>query len=145
MKASSNAVKFIKESEGLRLEAYKDPGDGTLTIGWGHTSGVKEGDRITQAQAERFLQEDIRIVEDELKRQGLALNQNQIDALVSLIFNIGIPQFRTSTILKRIKANPCDPDIRHQFSRWKYAGGKILPGLIRRRKEEADLYFKPTI
>lgn len=144
MKTSQNGKEIIKQNEDLRLEAYLDPAR-IPTIGWGHTAGVKMGDKITMSQAERFLTEDLAIAESEIRRQKLAVNQNQFDALASLIFNIGVGQFRTSTLLKKVKANPCDPDIRNQFNRWIYSNGKVLPGLVKRRKQEADLYFKPTL
>jgi lysozyme len=75
---------------------------------------------------------------------NLKLNQNQFDAVSSLVYNIGIGAFENSTLLKKIRYNPNDPDIRTQFGRWIYNDGKILDDLVKRRKEEADLYFKPA-
>lgn len=92
-------------------------------------------------QAERLLIGDLAVAEREVNRYGFDLTQNQFDALVSFVFNVGAGNFRSSTLLKRLKANPNDPDIANQFKRWVYGGGKVLPGLVRRRDEETKLYF----
>ena len=140
MKTSQNGVNFIKRHEGLRLKAYQDVA-GVWTIGYGSTGGVREGDTINEAQAKTLLSEDLQTAEREVNRHKLNINQNQFDALVSFTFNIGTGAFRRSTLLKRVKANPNDPDIANQFKRWVYGGGKVIPGLVRRRNEEAKLYF----
>ena len=140
MRTSRKGIELIKEHEGLRLAAYLCP-SGVPTIGYGHTYNVKMGDRITAEQAERFLIGDLIVAETEVNRYGFDLTQNQFDALVSFVYNIGAGNFRSSTLLKRLKANPNDPDIEYQFKRWVYGGGKVLPGLVRRRNEESKLYF----
>ena len=140
MTTSKNGIEFIKRHEGLRLKAYQDAA-GVWTIGYGSTGGVRPGDVINEAQAEALLREDIRTAEREVNRHKLNINQNQFDALVSFTFNVGSGNFRSSTLLKRIKENPNHPDIKKQFGRWIYAGGKRLPGLVKRRAEEAKLYF----
>ena len=140
MRTSRKGIEFIKAHEGLRLDAYLCPA-GVPTIGYGHTHGVKMGDRITEEQAEMLLIDDLIVVEREVNRYGLHLNQNQFDALVSFVYNVGARNFRSSTLLKRLKANPNDPDIANQFKRWVYCDGKVLPGLVRRRNDEAKLYF----
>ena len=86
MKTSPKGIALIKEFEGLRLKAYKCPG-GVWTIGYGHTAGVKSGMVITEAQAEEYLKADLIVFERYLNGLGLALNQNQFDALVSFIYN----------------------------------------------------------
>ena len=141
MKTSQNGIEFIKRHEGLRLKAYQCPA-GVWTIGYGSTVGVRPGDVINEAQAEALLREDIRIAEREVNRHKLNINQNKFDALVSFTFNVGYWNFRNSTLLKRIKENPNHPDIENQFGRWIYAKGRVLPGLVKRREEEAKLYFK---
>ncbi len=143
METSKKGYEFIKSHEGLRLKAYRCPG-GVWTIGYGHTSGVKEGDVITNEQAEELLREDIKKIENKLNALSLNLTQNQFDALVSFIFNVGWSNFKSSTLLKKIKVNPNDPSIRGEFSRWVFANGKKLNGLIKRRKDEAGLYFDET-
>ena len=140
MRTSRKGIEFIKAHEGLRLEAYLCP-SGVPTIGYGHTYNVKMGDRITEEQAEMLLIGDLIVAETEVNRYGLDLTQNQFDALVSFVFNVGVGNFRRSTLLKRLKANPNDPDIANQFKRWVYGNGKVLPGLVRRRNDEAKLYF----
>ena len=140
MRISRTGIELIKAHEGLRLAAYICP-SGVPTIGYGHTYNVKMGDRITEEQAEKFLIDDLAVAEREVNRYGLNLTQNQFDALVSFVFNVGVGNFRSSTLLKRLKANPNDPDIANQFKRWVYCDGKVLPGLVRRRNDEAKLYF----
>ena len=140
MRTSRKGIEFIKAHEGLRLDAYLCPA-GVPTIGYGHTHGVKMGDRITEEQAEMLLIDDLIVVEREVNRYGLNINQNQFDALVSFVYNVGARNFRSSTLLKRLKANPNDPDIANQFKRWVYCDGKVLPGLVRKRNDEAKLYF----
>lgn len=140
MKTSKAGIELIKRHEGLRLAAYLCPA-GIPTIGYGHTKGVKLGQVISEEEAEQFLREDLKTSEQEIDRQNLQLNQNQFDALVSFVFNVGAGNFRSSTLLKRVRLNPNDPDIDRQFKRWVYANGRILPGLIKRRNDETKLYF----
>jgi len=102
---------------------------------------VKSTDVIDKAQAEYFLRQDVEFAEKEVNKHNLNINQNQFDALVSFVFNLGVGNFARSTLLRKIKSNPDDPTIRKEFERWVYAGGKVLNGLVRRRKEEANLYF----
>ena len=139
MKTSDKGINLIKKYEGFRAKAYKCPAD-KWTIGYGHTLNVKPTDVITKEQAEHFLGQDIEFAEKEVNRHNLDINQNQFDALVSFVFNLGVGNFARSTLLKKIKSNPGDETIRKEFERWVYGGGKILPGLVRRRKEEADWY-----
>lgn len=141
MKTSINGIELIKRHEGLKLKAYLCPA-GVWTIGYGHTYNVKKGDVIDEKQAERFLVSDLIVAETEISRLGLDLNQNQFDALVSFVFNVGGGNFRSSTLLKKLGNNPDDPDIERQFKRWVYAGNEVLPGLVRRRNDEAELYFR---
>lgn len=144
MKATNNALEIIKKNEGLRLTAYLDV-VGVPTIGWGSTRGVKMGMTITEAQAEELLRKDVQVAENDVNSHNIALNQNQFDALVSFTFNLGGGNLRKSTLLRKIKANPCDPTIKEEFDRWVYAGGKVMNGLIKRRKEESELYFRKEI
>ena len=127
---------------------YRDP-VGKWTIGYGTITypngrSVRSGDRISQAQAEQYLESEVdekaRSVEAAIGH-GVWLTQSQFDALVSFTYNLGIGNFRKSTLLSKVKRNPNDPGIRNEFNRWVYAGGRVLPGLVRRRAAEADLYF----
>ena len=140
MKTSPKGIALIKEFEGLRLKAYKCPG-GVWTIGYGHTAGVKPGMVITEAQAEEYLKADLIAFERYLNGLGLALNQNQFDALVSFIYNVGTGNFSSSTLLRKVRANPQDNSIMDEFLRWVYSKGRVLPGLQRRRLAEMKLYF----
>ena len=151
MKASKSAYVLIHTFEGCRLHAYKCPA-GVWTIGWGHTAGVNEGMTITREEANELLKKDVAILEDHLNYalglddagrmpNGLPISQHQFDALLSFTYNVGTGNLARSTLLRKVKSNPKDPSIRGEFSRWVYGGGKRLPGLVRRRKMEADLYF----
>lgn len=143
MNTSENGLALIKRYEGLRLEAYRCPA-GVLTIGYGHTKGVKTGDKITQAKADELLREDVGEVEKVLNQQiiltGVKLRQGQFDALVSFAYNLGIGNLLRSTLWRIIRQNPEDNDIPAQFRRWVNAGGKKLPGLVARREAEIKLY-----
>ena len=140
MKTSPKGIALIKEFEGLRLKAYLCPG-GVWTIGYGHTAGVKPGMTITEEQAEQFLKEDLIVFEKAVNNQNLSINQNQFDALVSLIYNIGIGNFQKSTLLRKARINANDNSIMDEFLRWVYSKGRVLPGLQRRRLSEMKLYF----
>ena len=140
MTTSDLGIELIKKHEGFRSKAYRCSAN-VLTIGFGHTLNVKSTDVITLDEAEYFLRQDVEFAEKEVNKHNLNINQNQFDALVSFVFNLGVGNFARSTLLKKIKSNPNDPAIRKEFGRWIYAGGKALNGLVRRRREEADLYF----
>lgn len=139
-KISPAGLELIKQFESLRLEAYKCPA-GMWTIGYGHTSGVRPGDTIDLPKALQLLTADLRTAELAVARECPFVSQHQFDALVSFTFNLGVGNFLKSTLLKCVKANPANPNIRYEFSRWNRAGGVILAGLIRRRRMEAELYF----
>ena len=140
MNTSPKGIALIKEFEGLRLKAYKCPG-GVWTIGYGHTAGVKPGIVISEAQAEEYLKADLIAFERYLNGLGLALNQNQFDALVSYIYNVGTGNFSNSTLLRKVRANPQENSIMDEFLRWVYSKGRVLPGLQRSRLDEMKLYF----
>lgn len=141
MKISKNGLELIRRHEGCRLEAYKCPA-GVWTIGYGHTGAdVAGGMVITRQQADELLLRDIRWAEDAVNQEGLNINQNQFDALVSFVYNVGSGNFRSSTLLKMIKINPLSVNIRTELGKWCKAKGSTLPGLALRRKQEADLYF----
>lgn len=140
MNTSPKGIALIKEFEGLRLKAYKCPG-GVWTIGYGHTAGVKPGIVISEAQAEEYLKVDLIAFERYLNGLRLALNQNQFDVLISFIYNVGTGNFSSSTLLRKVRANPQDNSIMDEFLRWVYSKGRVLPGLQRRRLAEMKLYF----
>lgn len=132
---------MITESfEGCVLHAYRDVA-GVLSIGYGHTgSDVQEGQVITQAQAEILLKADIAssvVVVNHMVQ--VPLNQNQFDALVDFVFNVGQGNFYNSTLLRKLNAGDY-AGAAEQFSAWVYAGGEVQPGLVRRRDAEAGLF-----
>ena len=140
MNTSQKGLDLIKKYEGCRLYAYRCPA-GVLTIGYGHTNGVKAGQAITQAQAEQFLREDISPIEKLLNGMGINFKQQQFDSLVSWTFNLGAANFKSSTMYKKIIARASDFDITDQMVKWHNAGGKPLLGLKKRRCEEANLFL----
>ena len=127
--------------EGLRLTAYRDAA-GVLTIGYGHTRGVREGDRISPYWAQELLQMDIAEAEKAVKELQVARTEGQLDALVSLAFNIGVERLKGSTLLKVIREGGSKTAITREFKRWVYAGGKRLRGLELRREWEAKRFFE---
>lgn len=141
MKATAKAVELIKACESCSLKAYKCPA-GVWTIGWGNTSHAKAGMTCTQAQAYAWLNEDVAKTEDIVTDalDGAPVTQNQFDALVSLVFNIGGGNFRKSTLLKKLKAGDIN-GAATEFGRWVYAGKKIMPGLVMRRATEKKLFL----
>ena len=144
MEVSDVLIEKLKEFEGLRLEAYRCPA-GVLTIGYGHTgSDVREGDRISQYWAEELLRQDVEEVTRQVLRLGVARTQGQLDALVSFAFNLGIGRLRTSKLLRLIRRQAGYRDIKAEFKRWVYAGGKRQKGLERRRAWEAERFFGLT-
>lgn len=146
MDLSTKIKAKIKAWEGCRLTAYRCPA-GVWTIGYGHTSGVTPGMKITQQEADALFEKDIKQFSDQAMRTlgTVKLNNNQFDALVSLAYNIGIGRLSKSELLRKVKADPDDPSIRAEFARYVYATSngvrRQLPGLVRRRTEEANHYF----
>ena len=140
MTTSEKGRQLIKQFEGLRLTAYRCPA-GVATIGWGHTEGVKMGQRITEQQAEQLLTEDLQPVERLLNTMNVNLRQGQFDALSSWIFNLGRGTFVSSTLCKRIQAGAGDEEVADQIVRWVNASGKPLVGLMRRRVAEANMFL----
>lgn len=139
-KIGQAGLKLIMEFEGCRLAAYQCSA-GVWTIGYGHTAGVHRGMKITQAQAEAYLKQDVAKFEKYVSNASYVpftdkLNQNQFDALVSFAFNLGqgnVKKLCTGRVMNQI------PSAMQQYCK---AAGKTLPGLQRRRKAEAALYNK---
>ena len=141
MKTSQKGIDLIKSFEGFSPTAYLCPA-GVWTIGYGHTAGVSEGDSVDEDTAEDFLREDLADAEGAVgKYVKVPLKQWQFDALVSFAFNLGAGNLYSSMLLKKVNRNPDDPAIRQEFGKWVHAGGRVLPGLVERRKSEADMYF----
>ena len=144
MKASIDAYELIKQFEGLRLEAYLCPA-GIWTIGYGHTSGVSPNSFITIQEADEYLHRDVATIEMQLNKLNLSLRQCQWDAIVSFVFNVGIGNFKASTLLAKIRITPDDNSIMDEFLRWVYANGKVMRGLQKRRLTEMKLYFSDKL
>ena len=144
MKTSAAGINLIKEFEGVRLKAYRCPAD-VWTIGVGHTSAagppvVKAGMEITNAQAMKILANDLVKFEDGVDSAvKVPLKQNQFDALVSFAFNVGLGALAKSTLLRKLNAGQYDA-VPAELMKWTKAGGKELPGLVRRRRAEAALW-----
>lgn len=142
---SENGLSMIASFESFEPKAYYCPA-GVLTIGYGHTGTnaqgqeLQEGDTVTPEQAKRLLYEDVLWAEDAVNEQRLHLTQNQFDALVSFVFNVGATAFNHSTLLKKLKAGDYD-EAADEFLRWNKAGGKVLRGLTARREAERDLFL----
>ena len=141
MQISEKGKALIKKYEGLKLSAYKCPA-GVWTIGYGHTTGVFEGQKITQKKADEFFDNDIKKFEKiVLELCKVPLTQGQFDALVSLVYNIGKTAFSNSTLLKLLNQKNYSATAK-QFTRWVFANGEKLQGLVKRREEEKFLFEK---
>lgn len=139
MKTSQKGIDLIKEFEGCRLNAYQDS-VGVWTIGYGHTVDVKQGDSITQEEAEQLLKDDLLIYEDGVNNLvKVEINQDMFDALVSFAFNLGVGALGKSTLLKLLNRGKYSEASDH-FTKWVYAGGVVLKGLVRRREAEQRLF-----
>lgn len=139
MNASERGIELIKAHEGLRLEAYRDS-VGVLTIGYGHTHGVLEGQAITEQEADAMLREDLKAAENCVEHLVcVPLTQGEFDALCSFAFNLGCSALRNSTLLKKLNDSDYD-GAAAEFSRWNHAGGKVLDGLTKRRSAEAERF-----
>lgn len=139
MVLSENGFNFIKAHEGCRLQAYRDVG-GTLTIGWGHTSGVTEGMTITQKQADDIFKSDLQVYVDRVNIYAdvYNLNQNQFDALVSFCYNIGNIKGLTNngTLNKDL--------IPERMKAYCNCKGVVVQGLVNRRNDEVALWYAPV-
>lgn len=149
MPINKATINLIKSFEGLQLKAYPDPGSKgePYTIGWGTTvyngvQKVKLGDEINESQAEAYLLYDVNQFSKLVSRLlTKPLSDNQFGALTSFAYNVGIPNLKSSTLLKKVNNNPGDYSIKDEFLKWNKAAGKVLSGLTKRREAEANLYF----
>jgi lysozyme len=146
-KLGSKGLELIKSFEGLKLKPYlcsaKVP-----TIGYGNTfyenkaKVTLKDSAISEKRAVELLAWSLKGFEQYVDSYCVdIITQNQFDALVSFCYNLGPANLKSSTLLKKVNANPNDPTIRAEFLKWNKAGGRALAGLTRRRNAEADLYF----
>lgn len=138
---SQKGIDLIKEFEGFRSKAYKCPA-GVWTIGYGHTAGVKPGMTVTREQAEAMLRKDLKIYERHTADAlgDVKTSQGQWDALVSFCYNAGPGNLRKSSMLRLHKQGKYQAAAQ-AFMAWTKGGGRVLPGLVRRRKAEKALYL----
>jgi len=139
MKLGEKGTEILKYFEGCKLTAYQDS-VGVWTIGYGHTKGVYNGMTITQDEAEQMLLTELEEYEGYIESMvTVPLTQNQFDALVVWIYNLGPTNFRNSTLLKELNAGNYNA-AGQEITRWNKAGGKVLAGLVKRREAEAELF-----
>ena len=133
-------LEFVKKKEGFRSEAYQDA-VGVWTIGWGSTLGVKEGDKISECNAEKLLKQELEDFQHYVERYSQRVtyywDDHQIEALTSFVFNLGKGALNQLTH----DGTRTDEVIAEKMKLYVNAGGKPLPGLITRRREESD-HFK---
>lgn len=140
-KISSVGLALIKEFEGLRLKAYQCSA-GVWTIGYGHTSGVKEGDTCTNSQAEKWLESDVSTAEKAVASYNsiYSWNQNEFDALTSFTFNCG-----SGNLKKLLNSGSRDRSgIAASLPLYRNANGVVVAGLVRRRAAELELFLKDS-
>lgn len=147
MRVNQKGIELIKEFEGFRSKAYKCPA-GIWTVGYGHTSAAGEPKvgsltTVTKEEGERILRRDLNQFEDAVDDAvRVDLNSNQFSALVSFTYNVGEGAFRKSSVLKAVNAKQWD-EVPRRMALWNKGGGRVLPGLVRRRAAEAALFMEP--
>lgn len=140
LRTSERGGKFIKSFESSRLVAYKCPA-GVWTIGYGHTRTAKPGMIITKEKAEMLLRDDLMRFESYVNTLiELGIRQNKFDALVSFSYNCG---YRLNKVKKEINSG-LDYKVCSFLKQFKYAKGRILLGLVRRRAEECNMYLESS-
>ena len=143
MKASNILIEKIKVFEGFSAKPCRaDKSEKYLTIGYGHYGkDVKLNMTITKEAAEALLRKDLQVAENYVTKLNVVKKQQEFDALVDFCYNLGCASLGSSTLLKKIKAHASEKEIRAEFKRWVHCGGKVLPGLVKRRQWEADRFF----
>ena len=141
MKVSQECIDLVKFFEGFEPRAYLCPAN-VWTIGYGRTKNVREGDVVNEAQAERDLFEELdEFAEQVLNTVKVDLEQNELDALTSWTYNLGVGNLQSSTLLKKLNSGDKN-SVPSEMVRWNKAAGKVLAGLTRRREAEAKLWAK---
>lgn len=147
MKLNDKGYDLIKKFEGYSDRPYKCPA-GIPTIGYGNTyypNGVKV--KLTDKQiTKEYANEMLAFVADNFAKDVLKvvksnITVNQLNALTSFAYNLGMTNFRNSSLLKLVNNNPNDANIAKEFLKWNKANGKVLNGLTNRRIAESALYF----
>ena len=142
MKTSHKGINFIKSFENFSPTSYICPA-GFRTIGYGHVVGKDDHFKeVSEIYAEQILKQDLSIAEIAVHRNITApLEQNQFDALVSFVFNLGGGSLQRSSLRQKINYGSDEYEIHNEFIKWVYAGGKKLIGLMRRREAEAGMFL----
>jgi len=142
LRMNNVGLEIIKESEGLRLEAYNLGGQ--WLIGYGHAATAHAGMTISEAQAEDLLRSDVKASEDGVRRLVVVpINENQFSAMVSLAYNLGIGGYGRSTVLEALNTGDYD-GAANAFLNHNRAGGKVNEHLTHRREQERDLFNTPA-
>ena len=147
MKLNNAGYRLIAKHEGFRSKPYLCPAK-IPTIGFGNTY-YPNGERVTlldkeiseEEAFEMFKEIADRFAKKVSKLVTSPINQNQFNALVSFTYNVGVANFIKSTLLKKVNADHNDKSIEQEFLKWTRAGGKVLNGLLKRRQDEARIYF----
>lgn len=144
MITSPVGIALLKSFEDLKLDSYRDIG-GRWTIGWGSTDSAEPDQHITEVEADVLLRNDLQRVEGVLNAAitGPVL-QNQFDAFADFAYNLGTGAFAASTLLRLFNRGDI-VGCSNQFPLWTHVGGKVIPGLVRRRQAEQDLFLNPTL
>ena len=141
MRTAKAGLDIIKKFEGLKLQSYKCPA-GVWTIGYGSTKNIKPNMSISEIEAHNLLLNDVRDAENAVNKfVKVPLTQNEFDALVSFVFNLGSGTLQKSTLLKKLNAGDKD-GASNEILRFCRAGDIILVGLEKRRKAERELFLK---
>ncbi len=150
-KVSDNCIRMIKHHEGVRQQPYQDP-IGLWTVGVGHLIG--DGKKLPKEWNKTFTMEEVdNILKADLARFERGVNtlipitrltQNQFDALVSFSFNVGLGNLQASTLRQKLNRGDYE-GAGNEFPKWRKAGGKVLPGLVRRRADEKNLFMSDVI
>jgi len=139
---NKKAIDLIKGFESFKPKTYLDVA-GVPTIGWGTSKGIKLGMTTTKDQAEEWINRDVAEVESAIKSLlQVSCGENQMCALISLVYNIGIPHFETSTLLKKLNAGDV-AGASQEFVRWDHSAGREVFGLLNRRIKEQSLFLTP--
>ena len=139
-----NAIDLIKRYEGFRPQAYQDS-VGVWTIGYGTTringQPVKAGMTITEDQALQLVQQEVNKLWSQIESiLKVKINDNQMNALVDFAYNLGFGSLKNSTLMRLVNESKFE-EAANEFPRWVYAGGKVLPGLVKRREAERQLFL----
>lgn len=145
MQVTEEGLALIRRFEGFRARAYRCPA-GVWTIGFGHTAqagppAVTPGMVLGEAEAERILRDDVQRFADEVAPLlAREVSAAQFSALVSFAYNVGVAGFRSSSVLKAVNAGRLD-EVPARLRLWVKGGGRVLPGLERRRAAEAEIFM----